>query len=270
MIKIFLSIFLLSSVLISSDKNTQVSDKTKKANKKIKKDGIVTHTEFGYIQTDGNTKTQTFNLDSKAKRTWNKDGQYSSDGNIETKNKYLTELEYDYKHTKRLSFGYLVGYKSDKFSGFEYQFYTGPGIKYKAVMTKKHNLSIEGNTLYALDRYEAVKLDASSNVIAYPNPDNIPIASTIPAYNNDYFTYRIKSVYKWEFAKNFKFSQELSIRGSLKEEDNFFAYSKSTISSKISGIFSAGINYKVDYVNLPADGKQNVDTTFTLNLIMDY
>jgi hypothetical protein len=35
MIKIFLSIFLLSSVLISSDKNTQVSDKTKK--KKLKK-----------------------------------------------------------------------------------------------------------------------------------------------------------------------------------------------------------------------------------------
>jgi hypothetical protein len=44
---------------------------------------------------------------------------------------------------------------------------------------------------------------------------------------------------------------------------------KTTLTSKLSDIFSAGLSYKVDYVNLPSV-QEYADTTFTANAIIDY
>lgn len=243
----------------------------------VKKDeSFITHTEFGFIQTDGNTKTTTYNLDAKVKKSWDKnvfegvfDGQYASESDTETKNKFLTELTYDYEFTKRFAFDYLVGYKDDKFSGFTYQFYTGPGAKYKAIVSKEHKLTFDGNLLYARDYYDAVYVDAAGATIAYPD-DTSPRFMAAESYSENYASYRAKGVYVWQILENLKFDQELSFRGSFKESDNYFAFSKSAFSSKLSDIFSAGISYKVDYINVPASGKKNTDTTLTANLIMDY
>ncbi|WP_297440247.1 DUF481 domain-containing protein [Sulfurimonas sp.] len=213
---------------------------------------LVTHTEMGYIQTDGNTKTKTFNLDAKAKKAWDKhvgtlkiDGQYAQNDDIETKNKYIIEANYDYMISTKFSFNYLAGYKSDRYAGFAYQTYTGPGAKYQAVKTDNHNLSVDGNILYSSDK-------------SYVTKDT-----------NNYSSYRVQAIYAWQIVENLKFSQEASLRGSFENTDNYFAYSKTALTSKISDIFSAGVSYKVDYVNKPLAPK-NTDSTLTFNLIMDY
>jgi len=279
--KIILSATLFSSLLLANEPTVAVDQvqlkkdiasaksEKKAAEGRIKAleaqlpsdDRLVTHTELGYIQTSGNTKTQTFNLDAKAKKGWGKhignimfDGQYASDNDVETKNKFVTELTYDYDFTKRFSFNYLAGYKKDRFSGFDNQWYTGPGAKYKAIVSTIQNLTIDGNILYASDTYDATTT---------PPPP-------IEGYTNDYMAYRVKGVYALQVLENLKFDQELSIRGSFKDADNYFAFSKSALSSKISDIFSAGVSYKVDYSNIPALGKEKTDTTITANLIMDY
>ncbi len=260
--KIVLSIALLSTLAMAED---------------AKKDTpLVTHTELGYIKTDGNTKTQTFSLDAKAKKGWGSnifalmfDGQYSKDQDVETKNKFVTELTYNYEFTDRLAFDYLAGYKNDKFSGFAYQAYTGPGAKYKAIVTKKHNLTLDANILYSMDSYEDVYVDGAGDVIEYPNPTTGGTLKTA-AYDDDYAAYRVKGVYTWQMLENLKFDQELSFRGSFEDGDKYFAFSKTGFISKISDIFSAGVSYKVDYVHIPAEGKETTDTTLTLNLIADY
>jgi len=234
---------LLSSVVASAlTLSAYAADKTKE---------IVTHTEMGYIQTNGNTKTKTFNLDSKAERAWDKhvgvftfDGQYSSDSGITTKKKYFLELEYNYDFTDKLAFSYLAGYKYDKFSGFDYQAYTGPGIKYTAIKQSTQNLSLEASALYSKDKY-------------------------IAGNTNDYAAYRLKGDYDLQITENLKFTQEISFRGSFEESDNYFAFSKTALISKISDIFSAGISYKLDYANIPA-AQYKTDETLTVNLIMDY
>jgi len=262
--KIILSTVLASTLVMAAQPDLKEDTK------------FVTHTEFGYIQTQGNTVTQTFNLDAKAKKGWGKnifellfDGQYASDKEVETKNKYLVELEYDYEITERFAFDYLTGYKSDKFSGFAYQAYTGPGAKYKAIMTEVQNLSLEGNILYSMDSYEAVYVDGSGAIISYPNSTTGHTLQT-DSHQDNYASYRVKGVYDWQILKNLKFDQELSLRGSFDVADKYFVFSKTAFSSKISDMFSAGISYKVDYVNLPATGKDSTDTTFTANLIIDY
>jgi len=243
--KIILSTMLASSLMMAAE----TADK------------LVTHTELGYVETQGNTHTKTFSLNAKAKKAWGKhvanaklDAQYASDNDVETKNKYLVELQYDYDFTDRFSFNYLAGYKDDKFSGFEYQFYTGPGAKYKAIISDKQNLSFEANILYALDRHEEVTT-------------TVPVQ---PAYDDDYTSYRAKGLYDLQVLENLKFNQELSIRGSLEDSDVYYTYSKSALTSKLSDILSAGLSYTVDYTNRPATGKEKTDTTITANLIIDY
>ncbi|MBA1438355.1 MAG: DUF481 domain-containing protein [Epsilonproteobacteria bacterium] len=218
---------------------------------------LKTHTELGYVATNGNTDTETFTLDLNAKKEWARhiatldlEGQYATDKGVQTKNKYLIEVQYDYKFSERLSFNYLAGYKADKFSGFTYQLYTGPGIKYKAIKTDKHELSLDGNILYAKDRYDAV--------------------APQQAYTNDYTSYRSKGVYTWQILQSLKFLQKLSFRGSFEESNNYFIDSKTALTNKISDTFSAGISYKINYANQPAEGKKKTDTTFAFNLIIDY
>ncbi|SFV62705.1 hypothetical protein MNB_SM-4-1805 [hydrothermal vent metagenome] len=247
--KIVLSTLLISTLVLCAEPDT------------TKDDPFLTHTELGFIQTEGNTKTTTYTLDTKAKKGWGKhlgnfmfDGQYASDQNVETKNKFVSELTYNYEFTDRFAFDYLLGYKADKFSGFDYQWYTGPGAKYKLIVSENHNLTVDGNLLYSEDRYEATPLTTPP----------------LDSYSNTYLGYRLKAVYAWQIIQNLKFDQELSIRGSFEETKNYFAFSKSALSSKISDIFSASISYKVDYANVPASGKKSTDTTLTANLIIDY
>ena len=262
--KIILSAVVASSLVMAAEPDLK------------KDDALITHTELGYIKTDGNTETQTFNLDAKAKKGWGKhignllfDGQYADDKGNETKNKYLIELNYDYEITDRFAFTYLVGYKSDKFSSFDYQAYTGPGAKYKAIISDVHNLSLEGNILYAMDEISDVEYDAGGNVINYPNAANTPVNSVVQGDSDNYGAYRAKAVYTWQILENLKFDQELSYRGSFKQTSNYFVFSKTALVSKLSGMFSAGLSYKVDYLN-EAGLKDNTDTTLTANLIIDY
>ena len=239
--KIILSAVALSALALSA----QAAEKNP--------DALVTHTEMGYIQTDGNTKTKTFSLDANVKKAWGKhqttlklDGQYGSADDLEVKNKYLIELNYNYSFTKMLAFNYLAGYKSDRYAGFAYQAYTGPGLKYQAIKNDAHNLALSGNILYSSDE-------------SYAQPRD----------TNNYSGYRAELVYGWQMLKNLKFIQEASIRGDFEDSSNYFAHSKTEFTSKLSDIFSAGISYKLDYVNRPLAAK-TTDSTFTFNLIMDY
>jgi putative salt-induced outer membrane protein len=242
----------------------------------IKKDSeFITHTELGYITTSGNTQTDTFNIDTKIKKNWDLHAftlsflmQYATENDIESKNKFLTELEYDYAFTDRVSFGYLVGYKDDKFSGFDYQLYTGPSAKYKVIKTDAHKLSVEGNILYSVDSIQDSYKDGSGNIVNYPFP-----AGSInqnDGHTDSYASYRFKGTYNWQMLENLKFEQTLSYRSEFADTQNYFVYSKTALSSKLSDIFSAGISYQADYTNKSALGKTGTDKIVTINLIADY
>lgn len=262
--KIILSTLLASSLVMAAEVYTN-------------DDELVTHTEFGYVNTQGNTNTTALGLDAKINKSFDKhvfeiifDGQYATDTGTETKNKYFTELTYDYEITEKFSFGYLVGYKKDLFSDYDFQFYTGPGGKYKLMKTHEDELKIEGNLLYSKDKFSDTDYDALGHVIAYPNAKNIVVARTASGRTKNYAAYRAKAIYTRKILENLKFSQELSYRSEVWEATNFFIFSKTSIVNKISNMFSAGINYKVDYVNLAGAGKDQTDRTLSANVIVDF
>ena len=245
-----------------ADNNTQIEAlKAKNAELSAQlpiNNAFITHTELGFIMTDGNTETISYNADvaiskrfdeHKFKLTFN--GQYSYDNtdnsSKEIKNQYLTELTYNYDISDVISFTYLNGFKQDKFSNFDYQFYTGPGATYKAIVSKAHNLELEGNLLYSVD-----------NILGANTPER-----------EEYSAYRAKAVYGWQIADSLKFDQELSYRGSFEQEENYFVFSKSMLTSKINDILSAGLSYTLNYVN-DAGLKEHTDGTLSASIIIDY
>ena len=263
--------------LESSLKNSASQDKDLEFQKKKKENELKTHTEFGFISSKGNTDTTTYNLDAKLNKRFDKhlfevifDGQYADDTNVETVNKYYSELLYSYDLSDRLAFEYLLGFKQDKFSSYDYQFYSGPGVKYKFIKTKKHTLSMASNILYSKDRESDILYDASGNVINYPNALNTPIASRTDGQTQNYTSYRAKFDYKWQILPSLKFTQEATYRTEFERVHNYFIYSKTGLISKLTDMLSAGLSYKVDYVNIPAEGTRNSDRTLSANIIVDY
>jgi putative salt-induced outer membrane protein YdiY len=233
---------LQSSLPVSSPKVTKVQ----------KDQELKLHTEFGFIETKGNTDTLNTSIDAKAQKkfgvhefTFLGDGEYTEEKNSKTKNKYFLELDYGHKISRDVSFEYITAYKYDEFSGYDYRFYTGPGLKVQLFK----------------DDVEALSL---SNAILFSRDDRV---SDGP-YN--YTSYRAKAEYTRQLFKNLKFDQILSYQTDVTSLKDFFLYSKTGLSSKISDIFSVGLNYKYDYVNAPDRGKQKADRTLSANLIADF
>lgn len=239
---------------------------------------LKTHTELSYVKTDGNTETTAFALDFAAQKAWDAhklkldiDALYGEDSSVETKNKVLGEINYDYQFAEHLAFNYILGYKMDKFSGFDYQLYTGPGLKYIALNSEAHKLNLQANVLYSEDKTMKKYYDAAGDEIVYPYPDGKGDAvTTDPSVTDDYTGYVIKGDYAWQIMENLKFVQEASYRGDFEESERYFVYSKSGIESKINSMLSLGISYKVDYTNTPPAGNERTDTTFMTSLIIDY
>lgn len=211
-----------------------------------------THTELSYINTSGNTDASTFALEFKGEKSFGTYAlradlyaNYAEDNGVESKNQWGVELNYDRPLTDTLALNYLVGYKDDRFSGYDYQFYTGPGLLHKTLRTPTQKLTTQGNILYAQDKTEA-------------------------GDKEEYAAFKAGLVYEWQIQDNLKFVEEASIRTDLSEMSNYFLYSKTAIQNKINSSLSMGVSYKVDYTNEPVLGKTSTDKTLLVSLIIDY
>ena len=221
--------------------------------KKEDDEALKVHTEFGFVSTKGNTNTLNYSLDTKVQKSFGKnewtflaDGEYTSDNDVRTKNKYFLELDYGYKLNEELYLEYITAYKFDEFSGYDYQVYTGPGLKYKVLNSETQTLDLSSALLFSKDKLE---IDPA-------------------AYN--YTSYRAKLEYSWQMFKNLKFEETLTYRTDVTKVEDYFVYSKTAFISKLSDIFSVSISYKIDYINMAAIGKDKTDKTLAANLIADF
>ncbi len=243
----------------------------------VKKNEFKTHTELSFVQTQGNTRTDAFSLDFAGDKSWDKnsikldvDVLYGTDSGIETKNKIIGELNYGYQFADYFAINYLIGYKNNKFSGFEYQFYTGPGIKYIVLDSATHKLNFQGNILYNIDETMNKYYDTNGDEIKYPYVDGTTGSTVVKGKSENYNGYSLKTDYAWKIMENLNFIQELSYRSDFDNSDNYFAFSKTGFAAKISNMFSMGVSYKINYTNLAPADKEYSDRTFMTSLIIDY
>lgn len=208
--------------------------------------------QIGFSKTDGNTDTTSFTGLVEVSKKIDKhvlsskfEGQYSEDSGVENKNKINAKLNYNYEITKNFAFDYEIYGEQDKFSGFNYKVYTGPGIKYKFNMPKSHEFKIGVNVLYEND-----VLDDDSTV--------------------DYIAMKSSLEYKWQITETFSAYLNGEYRTDVEDTDVFTTVSNIGMESKLNKHFSVGINYKSEYVNVVPDNKENTDNTLTANLTISY
>lgn len=242
-----------------------------------KSNPLVTHTELSYVQTRGNTDTGAFSLDFLGKKSWGEhslalsaDALYGTENGVENKNKLFTELNYDWQFAKRVALNYILGYKDDKFSGFDYQFYTGPGAKYTVLDGKALTLGIQGNVLYNIDQGMDKYYDGNGTEVLYPYPDGTAGLTKVKGSYSDYWGYMLKGSFTWRIVEGLTFIETASYRSDFEKSDNYFVSSKSAVESRINSTFAMGVSYKLDYTNLPPEGNERTDTTFMTSLIIDY
>ncbi len=240
---------------------------------------LKTHTELGFVQTSGNTDTTSFSLDFMGNKAWGTqsvkldvNALYGTQNGLETNNKIVGILNYYWQFEKRLALNYIVGYKDDKFSGYTYQFYTGPGAKYDMLGSKKYKLDFQGNVLYNIQQ-EMNKYYSDANLtneVKYPYPNGTAGLYEVDGTYTDYWGYLVGLDFTWVIVEGFKFIQVATYRGSMDDDQNYFVYSKTAVESKINSIFSMGLSYKVNYANTPPAGNDRTDTTTMASLIIDY
>ena len=114
---------------------------------------MTTHAELSYANTAGNTDSQDVAGNLKMNIPFYNNAirfvgnvlysdttSYDENGTfidtLRTKNRWDTELNYDYNFNETIAFNYLLGAKGDEFSTFSYQVYTGPG----AIVTAFKNM----------------------------------------------------------------------------------------------------------------------------------
>ena len=215
-------------------------------------DDLKTHTELSYSDTSGNTDTRAFAFEFTGEKALDRhhfalgaSALYSKDNGVSSKNRWYVDFNYDYDLTEKWDLNYFIGYGQDKFSGFDYQFNTGPGVRYKWIQTDQHDLKVGGNILYSSDKVEFKG-------------------------TNNYISWALGEEYAWQIVENLKFIQNLTFKSQFDDFDNYFVYSKTALESKITEMFAFGASYKVNYAHAPAPTKKSTDRTFLVSLIIDY
>ncbi len=235
---------------------------------------VTTHFELSYAKTDGNTESTDVASNLKViypfysnslrfvgNVLYSENTSYDENGTyidtLRTKNRWDTELNYDFNFNETIAFNYLAGAKGDEFSTYVYQVYTGPGALVTAYENEAHNLKFQANVLHMWDRYRESS-DADTNV-------------TTPEFTERYYGYQASMDYIYQFTTSAKFIQYLMYRSEFKDTSNYFVKSKTAVEAKISDMFSMGVSYTIDYTNnITPEIRSNYDSVFLASFIADF
>lgn len=172
-------------------------------------------------------------------------GHFRVSEGMTTKNRWTSELNYDYHLGERLLLNSVLGYNEAYFSGLQQKFYMGPSFGVKMVDEEKHRLELRGNILFHRDKVDELRPE-------------------------EYFSSRMGALYTWDAQDNLRFTQEESCKIRLSQTDHYIFYSKSTLEKRINPWLWMGVNYKVDAFSIPDASSMYTDRTFFASLQIRY
>lgn len=209
---------------------------------------LLTQSKVSYINPKKSTDIALVAFDGAIKKQWDEHGLNinvnlckSTDMDKMSKEKWTSELSYKYQIGSRMCLNYLVGYKEDRFIGLDYQLYSRPEIEVKAIDYGVHKLDIKAHLLYGENKPEAQQSDSFSSS-------------------------KVGAIYRWQATDDLKFTQESFYRVNLEDTEYSYINSKIAIETKLTPLLSMGLNYKIDYMNIPL-APSKTDRTFFVSLI---
>jgi putative salt-induced outer membrane protein len=242
----FVNIVILAAVM-TSDVNAQ--EKSAEPAKTQEPDPYKGNVELGYVNTSGNTKTQTLNAKAKVEASYDKwrqtlqlEALNSSDNDVTTAERYTAALKSDYRFSKRdYAFG-LLNYENDRFSGYDYRTSISVGYGRRVIDTKPLWLELEGGPGY---RFSKLSDDG----------------------DQDEAILRLAGSLGWQISESALFEQTLS---SEIGEDATISKSVSALSMQIIGSLAMKLSYTYRYVTDVPEGVQKKDTETSATLVYKF
>lgn len=207
-----------------------------------------TQSKVSYINPKKSTDSPVVAFDGAIKKQWEEHGLNinvnlckSTDTEKMSKEKWTSELSYNYQVGSRMCINYAVGYKEDRFIGLDYQLYSRPEVEVKAINYGTHKLDLKANVLYGENKRETLQ-------------------------SNSFSSSKVGAIYRWQPKDNLKFTQESFYRVNLENTQYSYFNSKIAMETKLTPALSMGFQYKIDYMTIPLSPSRT-DRTFLVSLM---
>ena len=205
--------------------------------------------ELGYVNTSGNTETQTLNAKAKVEAMYSKwrqslqlEALNSSDKKVTTAERYLALLKSDYRFSKRdYAFG-LLNYENDRFTGYDYRASITLGYGRRVIDSEPLWLELEGGPGV---RYS--KLNDGDT--------------------QDEAVFRLAGNFGWQISKSSLFEQDLSTEIG---EDVTISRSVSALSTQIIGSLAMKLSYTYRHTSEVPEGVKKNDTETSVTLVYKF
>ena len=176
------------------------------------------------------------------------DALFAESNGERTSDKLYFEGGWERYLSKKVFTLFSAGYNRDKFSGYEYRLFSGPGIGIEFIRNKKRELRSSLALIYYRDRYSVDDRDI-----------------------DEYVTGKLMTGYVWNVLENLKLRENVGYIASAERGSRFFIDSETALEVKINRRLSLGVSYLIDYQNEPPSSDlEKTDTTFLTNLILDF
>ena len=240
------NMFLIGAALVLAASNVLAHEEEKKE----KESPWETTAGLGYVNTSGNTNTETliFKFDTayeieRWKHALHFDTLDASTDDVSTADRKLFGFQSNYKFRPRDYFYGLFNYEDDKFSGFEYQAKLNIGYGRKIILTEHHELDGEIGP-----GYRNFKVDNASN-------------------SEDEALLRLAAKYKWLISDNSEFKQDFTAEFG---EDQDEWKSITALKSNINKTLAMKLSYTIKYLDVVPVGNDNYDRETAVTLVYSF
>ena len=212
-----------------------------------------TRFEVSYVNTSGNTRTQTFSGKVEVKGEKGADRFLASAGFLNARdegedkaNRLTSEMRYEHVFSGRL-FGFIgAGYLRDTFAGYEHRISAGPGLGVDLLKGEVHTVKGLLSSEYVYESF-----------------------ATAEAGSDDFTTAKLGVNYGWMIRKDIAYALAVNSSLSLKDTEKCYLNAETSLNVAVSKTISIGMSYALRYQNLvPAPGIEHADTSFLTSLIV--
>lgn len=205
--------------------------------------------ELGFVNTTGNTETETINAKAKAQleqQRWRYTVTYesltSSDQGVTTAERYVANGQSDYKFGEHNYFFMMLNYEDDRFSGYEYRVSEALGYGRRVV------------------DYPSLTLDLEAG----PGARQSKLST---GGSEDEVTLRGAAKLAWKLSDTSSLTEDLSTEVG---EDSTISKSVTALIAQINGSLATKITYTVKHTSAVPVGVEKTDTEMAVTLVYSF
>jgi len=209
--------------------------------------------ELSYIETSGNTRSETFVTAGKVERTFEASklsgevrALYGKNEGVTSDKAWIGTLKYDRNITERTYGFVLETVERNTLKGIEIRYISLAGLGHYFIKTPTDTLRGEAGLGYTREN---------------------PVA---PLDDRGFPTARLFGGYSHSFSEKTRFEQTVEYTPSLKEGDDFLINEESAFITNLMGNLAFKISYAIFYDNQPPDGFGKYDRLFKTALLYTF